>query len=469
MARNPLRVLPLMAFAAPAFLSNLVHAPASAVVPTLYSTEFGLSLTLIGTALLISRSADVVLDPLIGFLSDRTGGRLGARKPWIIAGGLLSMVSAWFLFVPPTHPSFGYFLIWYTLIYIAWSMIEIPHQAWGFEITRAPAARARVLTFRGLALGIAALGYLVLPLLPIFKTTAVTAETLRTLAWLVLVLTPIGLIAALWAPSGIPVLHKDRYRLADLVSIVRGNRPLWMFLTGFVLFGLSVGMFGTLTFLYLANYLGLGKQFVVIFGFMTICQLAALPLAPFAIRRLGNRETWAGAMLLGLVTFPVILLLPKGEAAFLPMLALGVPIGISNALTLIGYSSVLGDVIDYDTWRTGKKRAAVYSALLAFVQKLNTIPGGALALIIVGLVGYRPALGPANSPHAILGLKVAYVVAPVVLFGLSILFAWFSPIDRRRQGIIARRLGQREARQARDQEAELRPAGERLEPAIVPG
>lgn len=462
MARNALRTLPLMAFAAPAFLSNLVHSPASTVVPTLYSTEFGLSLTLIGTALLVSRSADVVLDPLIGFLSDRTGGRLGARKPWILAGGLLGMVSTWFLFAPPPHPSFGHFLLWYTLIYIAWSMIEISHQAWGFELTRAPSDRSRVLTFRGAALGVGSLSYLVLPLLPIFKTTAVTAETLRVLAWVVLGFTPIALAAALWAPQGAPVKREDHYSLKDLTSIVRGNRPLWVFLAGFVLFGLSTGMFGTLTFLYLSNYLGLAKQFVAVFGFMTICQLASLPLAPFAIRWLGNRGTWAGAMLLGVLTFPLILLLPKGEAAVAPMLALCVPIGMSNALTLIGYTSVLGDVIDYDTWRTGKKRAAVYSALLAFVQKVNTIPGGALALIVVGMVGYQPKLGAANTPHAILGLKAAYVLAPVFLFGVASLFAWFSPINPRRQAVIARRLAQREARADRLTAVEVSVAVEAL-------
>jgi Na+/melibiose symporter-like transporter len=55
----------------------------------------------------------------------------------------------------------------------------------------------------------------------------------------------------------------------------------------------------------------------------------------------------------------------------------------------------------------------------------------------------------------VLGLKAAFVVVPVILFGLSILFAWFSPITRRRQAIITRRLGQREARADRAMELDL--------------
>jgi Na+/melibiose symporter-like transporter len=55
-----------------------------------------------------------------------------------------------------------------------------------------------------------------------------------------------------------------------------------------------------------------------------------------------------------------------------------------------------------------------------------------VALIVVGLMGYQPSLGVHNSPHAILGLKIAYVIAPSVLYALSILFVRFFPIDRRR-------------------------------------
>jgi GPH family glycoside/pentoside/hexuronide:cation symporter len=451
---RPLRNWRLAVFAAPAFLSQLVHAPASTVVPTIYSTEFGLSLTLVGTALLISRSADVVIDPLIGYLSDKTGGRLGARKPWIILGGLLTMVSAWFLFSPPLHPSFAYFLFWYTAIYVCWSLIEIPHAAWGYELTRDYSQRSRVLSFRVFAQAIAALAFLALPTLPIFRTTAVTPETLRFIGWMVLVLVPLTLVAVVvWAPTGIPVEREAHYKLKDLLSILRGNRPLWIFLSGFVLWGFAGGMFGALTFLYFANYLGLAKQFVFLFGGLAIAALAFIPMAPWVINRLGKRVTWAGSMAVGLLIFPLMLLVPKGEAGVLPLAILLLPIGFTNAMTLIAAQSLMGDVIDYDTWRTGQKRTAIYAGLLSFVTKLNAIPGGAVALMIVGLMGYQPKLAGANSAHAILGLKIAFVIAPGILFGLAILLACVFPIDRRRQGIISRRLASREARDLRAAEA----------------
>jgi Na+/melibiose symporter-like transporter len=449
MARNRVPTGPLLAFTAPAFLSALVHSPASSIVPTLYATAFGLNLALIGAALLVSRSLDVVVDPMIGYLSDHTRGRLGRRKPWVVAGGLLTMVSAWFLFAPPTHPSFAYFLVWYTAIYLAWSLIEVPHAAWGFEITRDYDDRSRVLSLRGLMGGLGGLAFLLLPLLPIFPTTEVTPQVVRFTAWVTILAAPVLVgVALLWAPAGVGVERERGYRMRDLVSIVRGNRPFWMFLAGFVLNGFSGGMFAALTFLYFTNYLGLAKEFVFLLLFLAVCTLVTLPFAPLVISRVGKRQAWAGSMAIGVIVLPLILLLPRGHAAILPLLAIMAPIGVTNAITNVAAISVLGDVIDYDTWRTGSARAAVYSGLLSFVVKLNAIPGGAVALLIVGLMGYDPKLGVHNSPGATLGLKIAYVIAPSALFALSIAFAWFFPIDRRRQQLIRRRLETREARAA---------------------
>lgn len=449
MARNRVPTGPLLAFTAPAFLSALVHGPSSSIVPTIYATDFGLSLTLIGTALLVSRSLDVVVDPLIGYLSDHTGGRLGRRKPWVVAGGLLTMVSAWLLFAPPPHPDFAYFLIAYTAIYLAWSLIEVPHAAWAFEITRDYDDRSRVLSLRGLVGGLGGLAFLLLPLLPIFPTTEVTPKVLRFTAWLTIIAAPVLVgLALIWAPGGVGVEHEGRYRLRDLVSIVRGNRPFWMFLAGFVLNGFSGGMFAALTFLYLTNYLGLAKEYVFLMLFLAVFTLGALPFVPMIVARVGKRLAWAGSMAIGVVAMPLILLLPRGHGALLPLLAIIAPIGVTNAISNIAAVSVLGDVIDYDTLRTGNARAAVYAGVLSFVVKLNAIPGGAVALLIVGLMGYDPKLGVHNTQSAILGLKIAYVIAPSALFALSIAFAWFFPIDRRRQQIIRRRLEAREARAA---------------------
>ena len=56
--------------------------PMSLYLPFFYSRDLGLDITDVGLLLMVARITDVFTDPLIGWLSDRTRGRWGRRKPW---------------------------------------------------------------------------------------------------------------------------------------------------------------------------------------------------------------------------------------------------------------------------------------------------------------------------------------------------------------------------------------------------
>ena len=62
---------------------------------------------------------DAVFDQVIGYLSDRTGSRWGARLPWMIAGTPLLMVSGYFLYTPPPTADIWYFGLWSLAFYSA--------------------------------------------------------------------------------------------------------------------------------------------------------------------------------------------------------------------------------------------------------------------------------------------------------------------------------------------------------------
>ena len=73
----------LLAYSALLVPINILHAPALASLPGLYAKYAGIDLTAMGVILTLSRLFDVVIDPLIGFASDRTRSPWGQRKPWI--------------------------------------------------------------------------------------------------------------------------------------------------------------------------------------------------------------------------------------------------------------------------------------------------------------------------------------------------------------------------------------------------
>lgn len=428
--------------------------PAGSIVPTLYGTEFGLKLAQVGAAIFISRTLDAFIDPLIGYLSDNTRSRIGRRKPWLIASALISMVSIYFLYIPPKHPTFAYFLVWITAAFIGFSAGEIPMQAWAAEISRNYTERTRVFIFRAVAAMLGGFAFYLLPLLPIFPTTAITPQTVRFVAYLALLSFPLTVaVAVLWGPKSVRTELTPRQHVRDLLPLLRNNRPLQWYAAMFISAGFAAGMFGAGTFLFLNNYLGLAKQVTFLFLGMIIVGIGFLPAAYYIIRRFGKNRSLAGSLAVGLSVMTLMIFLPHGKAALIPVALLLLPIACTNVIGDLSPASMLGDIIDYDTLKTGKKRAATFTSLFVFVAKINSALGAAAAFALIGLTGFNAKLGAANSETAVIGLKAAYIVVPCLIYAVAIYFAWTFPIDQRRHAIIVRRIEQREERARASMEA----------------
>jgi Na+/melibiose symporter-like transporter len=116
--------------------------------------------------------------------------------------------------------------------------------------------------------------------------------------------------------------------------------------------------------------------------------------------------------------------------------------GFFLGLSSIALPSLLADIVDYDLWKNGKDRAAIFFSLQALVTKLNQGIGGAIALAIPTVFGFTTGASP--SGEAVLGLKLAFVVWPCLLLLPMLALAWRYPLNRRAQHILQRRLAGRE-------------------------
>ena len=83
----------------------------------------------------VARLSDAFTDPLIGILSDRTRTRFGRRKPWIVGGIPLLLLTLYMLFQPPPAPTIWYFGTWIVLLYLAYTIVALPYYAWGAELS----------------------------------------------------------------------------------------------------------------------------------------------------------------------------------------------------------------------------------------------------------------------------------------------------------------------------------------------
>ncbi len=423
---------------------SILHVPALGTLPALYAKYAHLDLVFMGTVLTLARVFDCVLDPAVGYASDRTASRFGRRKPWILAGAFIACVAAYFLFRPSPATGAVYFMVWYFLLYVGWTLGEIPHTAWLNELAHNYDERSRLSTLRKTA---ALIGGLIFPLivfLPMFPTTDITPKVTEFASYVVLVLMP---ITVCWALRSLPNDSASVPNRAPLLDVLRGvarNRPFWVFMASTACSGMASGMVAALFFFYLDSYLGIANKLAHI---TLVVYFASLLGTNFWLRtmyRIGKHRTLAICCIATMLTLVAMALIRPGEYAFWSIfIVFAVSAFCSTGVEAAGMA-IMADIVDYDTLKTGERRAGNYFAAMAFVNKLNLAAGGGIAFILAGLFGFSP--NQANGTWAMSGFFLAFIAIPIVLNTLAAGFAYRFPLDRRHQDIIRRCIEQREVR-----------------------
>lgn len=438
----------LCAFAAPTFGEQIMLAPIFGILPALYAENTLVSLQMIGVMFMIARIFDAFSDPAIGYLSDITKSRFGQRKPWILAGAVVAAISVLFLYQPPPNANATYFFVACMAYFLGWTMLMIPYNAWSVELSGNYFERARLFGWRNAFGGFGGLLFTLSPLLLVnfTGTTEFTLDTMSILAWfLVIVLPGTALIAVLVVPRGTKV-STDIASLKTLWPALKKNRVMWLFITITLFAGLGQGIFVSLQFLYISAYLGLGASIAIIGSSQFVAHLLAIPMWLAIVRRFGKHKPWAASNFILAVMAPFLILVPQGQEGLLPLIAISVLAGVMSAVNAVSPQSMLADIIDYDTLKTGADRAGSYFAFLTFLSKATAGLGGGLGLMIVGLFGFVP--GAENTPFAETVFLGMIAVGPALLGGFTGFLILTYPLNERRQKIIRERIVQRSQRLA---------------------
>ncbi|MDE0192779.1 MAG: MFS transporter [Gammaproteobacteria bacterium] len=438
----------MAAYALPAVATQFVYAPLSTVLPGIYAKYYGLSAAAISGVLLATRFFDAVTDPLIGHLSDTTRGRFGRRKPWIAAGCLVTALAMWQVADPrgSAHVAL-YFTLWSAVFYFGWTMMEIPHTAWGSELTNDYKRRNQVFFSRTLASVVGPLGFAAVPLVIGAATTEITPQVMRATAVAFAVAAPLCVAAALVfvADRQDGTATRQKMKVGAALRAIGYNGIFWRLFGVFVMGGLAAGIYGALQFVYLDTYLGIGDMVPYALGAMMICSLLGLPLWLWLLNHVDKHRAWALSLGLAGVWVGLPATLTPGESSFVPMLVMVIGLALASGAGAIVPFALLGDLVDYDELKTGVNRAGAYYAVFLFGVKVNAAIGGSIAFGILAIAGYDAA-ADVHSTAGILGLKTAFAVVPGILFAAAALSVVRFPLTRRRHEIVRRALARRAAR-----------------------
>ncbi len=445
--QQPIKRKQLLLYALPEYAVYLASIPVVLYLPFVYSRNVGLDLGDVGIILFVARLSDVITDPLIGYFSDRTKTRMGRRKPWIAAGSLLLMFAAYRLFNPPEAIGNVYLLIWAVLLWLGWTMINIPYYAWGAELSEDYHERTQITGARQLFGFLGNVSVLAIPVLSghAFGYGSKPSEGLAIIGGMVLVVLPVVMTLTL---TQVP--EPDRYGSSHS-PLFRHMRRMWrdgsfmLLFVAFMLMSLGTG-WGSATFMLFATFVvdAEDQTQAILLGYY-FANVLALPVWVKLAGRFGKKETWiAGGILFVLVT-PCFLLLGAGDLGwfFLILSLYGIAGGNFGALSM----SMKADVIELAARRSGENVAGAYIAVWSLGQKFVIALSLLLALQILEATGFD-AKGN-NGPEELRALSLVYVLPPWLFYALAVLVLWRYPLSAKRLERLRGALDRRATRLAR--------------------
>jgi Na+/melibiose symporter-like transporter len=435
----------LLSYALTEFPLNMAATPIALFITPFYARDVGLSLAAIGTILMLARISDVITDPLVGQASDRTRTRFGRRKPWILIGAPLTMLSVWMLFVPSGAAGNAYFAFWLVTLWLGWTFVAIPYYAWGAELSQDYHERTRIASVRT-ALGVTGtLTAICLPLLGerFFGYGDALGESLRLIASAALV----GFALAMWllwrVPEGAPI-ESRRISLAEGFRVMARNGPFKRLMLGFTLAAAGPAIGGPLYVLYVVHVLEASvSSYVVLLAFY-LSNLAGVALWNAVARRVGKRNAWLMGMGVAIAAQPGYALLGPGDLYWMMLVFIVLGIGIGSFAALP--AAMKADVVDLDRLRSGEDRTALFFSMWSLANKLVLAFSAGFALNLVAWFGFD-AKG-VNGPQQLLALKAVFIWLPVAFYLAALAVMWRYPISEARQrrliGFLERRNARRE-------------------------
>lgn len=461
-----LSIFHCISYALPKVATIWLWAP-TAILQGIYAKYYGFSLTLLASVVLIARIFDVITDPMIGYLSDRYVCKSGTRKPFVLLGGVLLIVSSYFLYVPygvdassvelardGQGPLVGeaYFIVWFLLFYLSFTLFEIPHVSWGSEISSSSESKSRLFSFRT---GFGYVGLILfysIPMLPVFETSDITPETLEVSVLVVSILMVLFLYFCLkYTPNSgcelidnVSVGNEQRptgrqIGVKDVYKSVVSNRPLLIFLSSFLFSGVGSGLWYGIIFLYVDSYLNMGDQFAPMFLLSFLIGLLSTPFWYRLSLYYGKKVVLLLASFLLVVSFIYSGLLNPGYTTVAALIVLKVINSVGNVCFSSVAPAVLSEIVDYSTWKYRDKKTGMYFSIYSFIQKINVAMGMAIGLAVIGWYGYD-ATNTKQSVGAIHGMMMVMVWIPSLLTIVSMIIIFFIPINSRRHQVIRRRL-----------------------------
>ncbi|SIT82013.1 glycoside/pentoside/hexuronide:cation symporter, GPH family [Yoonia rosea] len=403
------------------------------LVLTYLTAYLGVPVGIAGFVTTVVLVFDMITDPLVGYLSDRTQSRFGRRAPWMFFGVLVMSLGMVGLFSVPAGLGMGANLAWVVAFFvvatIGFTMVAIPYGAQSGEITQDPKERSAMTGFR---MAFASIGILiggaVIPGLAGSMGYAMAA----------LLVTPLMIGAvwlSLWSIRKAPrVEQAAQVNLTGMFALVFANKAFVVLVLLYGVMTLAIAMI-TAGLPFAALYLIIDSGDTLLSGAATALTTLSLMFAAFVVGSILSQAVWVllshrlgkvGALVLGLSLYVVLLyalytMLPSVNVTVIA--GMFVLAGMTNGAYQQIPWAIYPDLMDITRRDSGVAIEGAFSAVWLFGQKLANAVAPAVLGLTLAAAGWQEATGGVvpQSAEALHALQMAITLIPAGILIVAIL------------------------------------------------
>ena len=397
-----------------------------------YTDTFGISAAVAGTIMLIARFWDMLSDPLMGVIADRTNTKMGKFRPYILWMAIPYSVLAVLTFSTPDFSQTGkiiYAGATYLLLMTVFTAINLPYSSLGAVMTSDSTERAGLNSYRFI---FAFAGQFVvtgtaLTLANYFGQGDNAKGYQYTLILFSVVSFILFMITFKTTKERVQPPKEQRPNLKKDLRILFRNRP-WVILffvgiVSFVMFAMQ-----NLSIAYYFKYYVGDEESVQLFNVIgTVALIVGIPFSKPLAKRFGNRNVFIGSSLISGAFF-ISLYLPGADDV--------IPVYVLNILAKITYApavpllwTMLADTADFSEWKYNRRSTGLTFSAATFAQKAGWGIGGALAGWLLALYNFEPNIEQTET--AITGIKMMISVFPGILYMSCAVLLIFYTIDHK--------------------------------------
>ena len=392
----------------------------------------------VGIAGLLTTSVlifDIITDPIVGYLSDRTHSRWGRRVPWMGIGALILSGGIIGLFGVPQSLSLLGTIIWvgvfFALATVGFTMVAIPYGATAGEMTQDPKERSTMMGFR---MAFASVGILlggaVIP-----QLAGGTRDGHFIAAIYVAPIIILSIWGSLWSTRTAPrILSPSARGFMSTWLLVFKNKPFVILVCLYGIMTLAIALI-TAGLPFAAIYLIFDSGNSLLSPASSALGILSLLFACFVFGSILSQAFWVwmsarfgkvSALIFGLFIYIILLVaifvsLPSVDIMLIAILF--VVAGMTNGAYQQIPWAIYPDLMDITRSESGDAIEGAFSAIWLFGQKVANAIAPLILSLILALFGWRESGEGFTDqvPEALRALQNSITILPAFILALAIL------------------------------------------------